>query len=165
MDLQNLFHAFKMIKAFDNTQFTADASNTLVLDRRTYAPNVRVGLLLTANLAATADATNYFDFAWYEAAEKTSTTALTSGTIVAAADVSGWSRNGTLDENSLTWPRINYSGSMSCWSAYCRTIDSTRTVCPTFHSRCGRSMSCTNCRTPSRMISSIIPRAATSPRT
>lgn len=104
---QDLFHELKVIEAFANTQFTATSAATLVLDRRTYSPNVRVGILITINLAATADATNYFDFQVYEAAEKTSTTALTSGTVVAAADMTGWTRNGTLDENSLTWPRVN----------------------------------------------------------
>lgn len=126
MDLNlDIFHAFKMIKAFDNTQFTADASNTLVLDRRTYAPNVRVGFLLTANLTTTADATNFFDFEWWEAAELTSTTALTSGTEVAAADVTGWSRNGTLDENSLTWPRINATTDVGdiFWQQYIGTAN------------------------------------------
>lgn len=103
----DLFHAFKVIEAFADTAITGDLSNTLVLDRRDYAPNVRVGCIIQVRLATTADATNFVDFEFYEAAEKSSTTALTSGTIVAAADMYGWSRNGTLDANSLTWPRVN----------------------------------------------------------
>lgn len=101
------FHDARFITAWDSTQFTASNTGLLVLDRRTYAPNVTAELIITVTLAAAADADNYVSFDFYEAAEKTSTVALTSGTVVAAADMSGWANEGTLDANSLTFPRVN----------------------------------------------------------
>ena len=103
----DVFHAFKVIEAFADTAITGDLSNTLVLDRPDYAPNVRVCGIIQVRLATTADATNFVDFEIWEGTAAATTTSLTGGAIAAAASISGWTRNGTLDENSLTWPRVN----------------------------------------------------------
>ena len=58
----DIFHAFKVIEAFADTAITGDLSNTLVLDRPDYAPNVRVCCMIQVRLATTADATNFVDF-------------------------------------------------------------------------------------------------------
>lgn len=103
----DIFHAFKVIEAFADTAITGDLSNTLVLDRPDYAPNVRVGCMIQVRLATTADADNYIDFQVWEGTAAATTTSLTGGAVAAAGSISGWTRNGTLDENSLTWPRVN----------------------------------------------------------
>lgn len=74
---------------YSGAALTASKADLPVVDRRDLAAGIEVVFDVTLPAVATADSTNYMDFEIFEADEKTSSTALTSGTKAAAADVMG----------------------------------------------------------------------------
>jgi len=99
---------------------TASKTDCPVIDRRDYLPGAVVGFLVYLPVVTTADADNYFVFRVFEAAEKTSATALTSGTAVVADDILGLSENGVLltAANSASFPFLRVNSTTMAGKVY-----------------------------------------------
>lgn len=97
MALMDLFHTLKVgAPLFSNAQVTASGAIGNVLDRRDLddPDGLLVGFILHTDLVAAADGSNYLQIEIYEADEKTNPTTLTSGTLVADADLLGFTADG-----------------------------------------------------------------------
>lgn len=94
---RDIFHLFKVgPPLFVNLSVTADGFLGDVLDRRDLddPDGDLVGLILVADAVTTADGTNFIDFEIFEADEKSSPTALISGTKVDDTDILGFTDDG-----------------------------------------------------------------------
>ena len=94
-------------QALASTAMTATKTDCPVVDLRDFPAGSVVGFLVHVTAAGTADASNFFEFLLHEADEKTSSTALTSGTLVADADLLGFTRDGVLISGEGPNPVVN----------------------------------------------------------
>lgn len=131
MSHRDMFHSLKVAaSALDYEQLTATKADAPVFDFRDHRPGQIVGFLVTVHAAATADASNYFEFELWEADEKASGTALTSGTKVADGDLLGYTADGVRSRTvnpayDATLPSVTQTEKQYLQDGYVPKLDAT----------------------------------------